>query len=196
MLIELENFTINNIDVSGSLLLEGGEMTLLEGENGVGKTSIFHELNLNHKKYFKGRVVRIIDQMRLSPLNEISFRELILQMNEYRYEELDCFSDCMERIEKFQDTPINQLSGGQNQMVKIALNIYLSGDVFLFDEPLQFLDKENKIFFRSLVAKLLGSNKSICLVEHNDDSVKKLASKSYQVTLGDFIQVRSSNGVY
>ena len=67
--------------------------------------------------------------------------------------------------------PINELSGGQNQMLKILFSAYKGGDLFIFDEPFQYLDQNFQKLLRNYLESLIKDKKYILLVEHQKTMV-------------------------
>lgn len=173
--------------------LTAGEIHLIEGENGIGKTSFVHFLKLGQDRFFPNEVVRFIDQLPLSPLNDISFYELKQILLKKRSQEISYFEEFEKRIIPFERQPIKNLSGGQNQLVKIATALYLGGDYFFFDEPFQYLDKANKELLKKTLFALKSEKRTVILIEHNRHLVSELCDSYIQIIEND--KVRLSNGL-
>lgn len=175
MKIEFTNrFKIQQLNVQCNIDIPEGDFSYLAGENGVGKSSLIQFFKLHQAEFFSGKRLIFVDQLSLKPLNEISFAQLEQDLSYLRNEELDCYQSLEDAISDFKSIPINDLSGGQNQLVKLALALFLSGDIFIFDEPLQYLDSHNVELILKLLKSLKDSQKTILLVEHRMDAVKHL----------------------
>ena len=69
-----------------------------------------------------------------------------------------------------------QLSGGLKQLVAIA-RATIGSNVFLFDEPLNALDHQNRVLVEQVFLKLRGEGSTILLVSHDIESTVLLCDK-------------------
>lgn len=164
----------NRLNVSGkdlvcSLDIEHGKAHLLSGDNGVGKTTLLTFLKIHQDEFFPGKKVVFVDQYPLLPLNSVSFCDLKSILADQRHEHLSKFSEVESLISPFTNQSVKTLSGGQNQIVKLVLALYLSGDIFFLDEPLQFLDEEMRSKVKSILKELKRMGKTLIIVEHLKD---------------------------
>lgn len=160
---------INNRFLRGELNFSSPGVFLIHGENGVGKSTFFNFLKLHQDKYFSSISPIFVDQLPLQPINSISFEDLKIRLRKDRREELPFYSEVEAMVEDFSDQSIKSLSGGQNQLVKILIAFFLSGDIFLFDEPLQHLDKTKRSKVIEALEQLKVHGKTIIVIEHNAD---------------------------
>ena len=79
------------------------------------------------------------------------------------------FDEFEELIKPFQAQSIKSLSGGQNQIVKIITSLFLSGDIFFLDEPLQYLDKGMREKVKMILLRLKEMGKTLVIIEHLND---------------------------
>lgn len=140
-------------------------INLFSGENGIGKSSFIHFLKKQQNFIFKEKGISFVDQKFLNPINKISMKDLLLDFKHCRFNKNEMFDDLAQDI-SFLDKPINELSGGQNQIAKILFSLYLDGEIYIFDEPFHYLDDKNTILFVNLLKKLKEKNKYIIIVEH------------------------------
>lgn len=77
------------------------------------------------------------------------------------------------RMEKYADTAVFKLSGGEKQRVSIARAIVKKPDVILADEPCGNLDSENGEIIMKLLREIANGGTSVILVTHNLDDAKK-----------------------
>ncbi|MDP7319879.1 MAG: ATP-binding cassette domain-containing protein [Bacteriovoracaceae bacterium] len=186
---EAQKLEINQKYVTGEFFLVPGKISIIGGENGIGKSSVFQYIRLKQRETLKGLRACFVAQERLTPLNEINFDEACQVLLRFRSEELSFFKENLALISDFAQRPIHNLSGGQNQMIKIMLALFQSGDAFFFDEPLQYLDKKNVLFFRECLLYLKQKNKYICLVEHNRDPLLDLVDLSFEMTCHEQLSI-------
>lgn len=182
MHIEFSNrFKIQELDVACNIKLSEGKVNLLVGDNGVGKSSLIRFFKLNQKEFFPGKKVNFMDQFPLRPINQISYLELKDQLNGLCNDELTFFKDLESSTKDFQDKPINDLSGGQNQMIKFLVTCFTGGDIFILDEPLQYLDKKNTQRLKNIIEQLKSLGKTIIIVEHQSEKIKELVDKIFTI---------------
>jgi ATP-binding cassette, sub-family E, member 1 len=148
------------------------EITLLIGENGVGKTTMI--------KILAGLIkVPGFDRPELSV--SIKEQEVYcdskLSVSEYIYKKIgnvmyshEFRTDVMIPlgIDKLLDLTVCKLSGGQMQRVAIVMCLGTNADMYILDEPSAYIDVEDRL----LISKILRhfsytSKKSIFLVEHD-----------------------------
>ncbi|MBT4790052.1 MAG: ATP-binding cassette domain-containing protein [Halobacteriovoraceae bacterium] len=177
-----DDFWINEKQLLGEIVFTSGELVLIQGENGIGKSSFLQYLKRKQTSLLKGKCI-FVDQSRVMPLNDLSFKDAKKVFKPYQFEKLDIYSDYEQYILPYIDKPIGQLSGGQNQMIKIMLGLYLSGDIFFFDEPLQFLDQKNKKLFLELLTSLKKRDKAICIIEHNKKDLAHLIDTCFNLEI-------------
>ena len=83
-------------------------------------------------------------------------------------------SDFIKNLPQGIDTNVgdlgNRLSGGQIQRIAIARALYKNKDFLIFDEPTSALDNDNE---KKIIEKILDQNKTIILISHNIDNLKK-----------------------
>lgn len=163
------NIKVNGKNVLANLILKSGEITQLVGPNGVGKSTLLQYLKHHQQQVLSNEYCQFLDQNRLTPLNQVSFEDIKNVLQNMRYEELPLFLEFEKFVVEYMHLPLNNLSGGQNQMIKICLSLYLSGNVFFFDEPFQFLDQKNQSRFLEVLKELKKLQKTILIIEHQLD---------------------------
>ena len=179
----------------GDIKIDAGNAILIHGPNGVGKSSLLQYFKLNHKSLFAHRVLRFVDQPRLNPLNDISLNDVISQLSSRRDPTQKLFQEFYPIVEDYASKPLKDLSGGQNQMCKILIGIFLGGDIYFFDEPSQSLDDTNIKNFSCCLEGLKGANKACVIIEHQSGLIKSLCQKSYGMQReGSIIKIKESHG--
>jgi len=161
----------------------------LRGENGVGKSTFFHALKRftnTHPKLKKQS--SFLDQLPLQPLSHlrgvdylnaiIEFcPETVLTKNVESYELINQFSFKSHLNKKIVD-----LSGGENQTLKILGTFLLNGGFFFLDEPTHFLDVNRRAVLENYLLSLLAKGKSIFIIEHDQAFLKKICTKFYKIS--------------
>jgi len=189
----------NRLEVSGrdvvcDLTLSAGKTFLMSGENGVGKTTLITFLKVHQAEFFPKKDVVFVDQFPLLPLNSISFQDLKKNLDKLRFEKLDLFHQLEELANMFSRLSIKELSGGQNQVIKILIALYLSGDVFIFDEPLQYLDEKMRKEIKNVLHELKKLGKTLIIVEHMQDFEAEFIDETISMKIEDD-KVMVRNGI-
>jgi|GEM_PF-3250453 ABC-type Mn2+/Zn2+ transport system ATPase subunit len=155
------------------------------GPNGAGKTTFLEELKLHWKTLFPTALLGFCDQAPLAPFQDLSVEavmNLVWDITNGRHEtknwrELKCWQD--EVALKLLPRLVSQLSGGENQWVKILMMRSLKCDVWMMDEPFQSLDQTRQESLWMLLQEWIASGKTLVLVHHGD--VKLTPKKSWHL---------------
>lgn len=139
----------------------------LEGKNGVGKSSLFELFKVYPSllPYNSNRYV--LSQGRLTPVNSSSLSDLLKEIRKLQKRELKGFKTLNEITHKFKDTPICELSAGQNQLAKLLIMLFIGGDYLFLDEPLQNLDTTNQKVVAKILMDLKKDVMGLWLIEHD-----------------------------
>lgn len=74
---------------------------------------------------------------------------------------------------------VYNLSGGEQKLVALAGVLVTSPHIMLLDEPTNALDSKMQEKLTNIISKI---NKSIIIVSHDENFVKKVAQKTYKLT--------------
>ena len=163
---------LNGVSIKGEINLKKDYINLILGENGIGKSSILYFLIKNQNKFFSNIDISVVSQKRLETINHLSGNGLLdLYRKLKRPKSLSLYEEIKDACDSFLHMPINELSGGQNQMLKILFSAYKGGDLFIFDEPFQYLDQNFQKLLRNYLESLIKDKKYILLVEHQKTMV-------------------------
>ncbi len=190
-----DNFILNNV----SLKVNAGSLLLLRGINGSGKTTLlkvlsgissynsgkisFNNIDLNDDLYNKNINFLADKECLYTHLNIFNNLSLILNMQsiKHRKEEIEKTLKNLNLFEK-KDFPINQLSAGQIQKIKIARMILQSNcNLCLLDEPETNLDSDGIKILIKCIKDWKSKNKVIVLATHNLDLYKELDPIFYEL---------------
>lgn len=189
------NYHRDNVLWNVSFTLERGSMTALMGPNGAGKTSLLHAvmgvikplsgtvswfgkplLEQKHKIAFVPQKEGIDWHFPLSVLD-------VVLMGRYPFlKGLKWFSkgDKREALEllsqlgmaAYANSPIAELSGGQQKRVFIARALMQRAELMLFDEPFAGIDQATEIALLGWMKKLTAQGITILVVHHDILSVR------------------------
>lgn len=162
-----DNF-LPHLGIDLELNISEGEVLILLGENGIGKTTIARAI---------AKTLPELVYVEQSPLDHFYQREIghikkileSVRSQNIQKEWLDELWRGFE-LDKKESRFIEQVSGGEAQAIKLSLTLCRDSEVYLLDEPFQYLDQSKKEFLYGFMRKLQTLKKKIIVIEHNFDS--------------------------
>ncbi len=180
-LIEINNLSISydNRKVLSdiSFYLDDGERLQLKGKNGSGKSSII-KLILREDIAYDGDI-HIQSNLKISYVSQET-SNLFGSLKEYidtnRIDE-PLFKAILRKMdferEQF-NKPIESFSEGQKKKVLLAKSICEQANIYIWDEPLNYID----IFSRMQIEKLINEYRlTMIFVEHDETFANEIANK-------------------
>ena len=180
-----------------SLDLAPGEVVLLAGASGAGKSTILHGIAalldptlgeqegsvevhgrvayVQQDPYSQIVMARVGDDIAFGPEN----LGLPVAQIHQRVKEAHAFVEL--------DVPLDrltwQISGGQAQRLAVAGAVAMDADIVLLDEPTSMLDAEGAQIVRTLIASLKSAGKAVVVVEHRIEHIADVVDRT--VVVGD-----------
>ncbi|HLT23061.1 MAG TPA: ABC transporter ATP-binding protein [Bacteriovoracaceae bacterium] len=162
-----------------SLVLDKNKVNLIKGVNGIGKSTLASYV----KEHFFDDVT-LIEQ---SPLCHFYNRQLIDIKNifinarpvHFSLESLNFLWNVFE-LEKISQHTVHQLSGGENQSLKLTLGLSVKNKVIIIDEPSQYLDDGRKEKLSIFLNKLIKDH-YVVVIEHESSWLSALPQKSAEL---------------
>ena len=184
-LASLENLAVSyeNREVfSGfDLLLERGERIALSGKNGCGKSSIL-KLLLGENISYNGSLY-VASGLKISYVpQDTSF--LRGNLTDYAVEggiDEPLFKAILRKLgfERVQfEKDMSDFSGGQKKKVLIARSLCESAHLYIWDEPLNFIDLESRAQIEDLIS---AYEPAMIFVEHDRTFVETVATRIVEV---------------
>lgn len=150
------------------LSLNPGELVMLVGENGIGKTTLV-------RRFWEAASVpmTLVEQKPLDVFYDRSLKkikEVFLSSREGKISP-EFFLELWKKfgLEQKENRLHSSLSGGEGQALKICLGLSLASDLYILDEPSQFLDQTMKKVLSEVISDLIKNKKSVLVIEHDFD---------------------------
>lgn len=165
-----------------SFTIENGNCAVLEGGNGSGKSSIIkailQECGMDFNILYDGKITTASGLIISYVSQDTSFlKGSLLDFAEEHGLDVTLFLGLLRKLdferEQF-EKDMSEFSGGQKKKVLIARSLCEQAHLYIWDEPLNFID----IFSRIQIENLLETYKpTMLMVEHDKTFVDKLATK-------------------
>lgn len=148
------------------LNLNEGEVVVIAGENGLGKTSLVHKIYDKNKSDISLVEQKPIDFFYDRKVGRL--KDLFIEVGKKDIH-LDHFSHYwkMFKLDSKEKRFLSSLSGGESQALKICLGLAIKRNIYIMDEASQFLDVDFKRHLNTIIEQLIFEKKSILLVEHD-----------------------------
>ena len=191
-----------------SLSIGDREAVAIVGANGAGKTTLVRTIcGLIQRR--SGRILKNgVDISRTPPHDMVQHRIAVVLENRRLFGELTVRENLLladkagragdrkvvfdwsdiytlfPMIEERLTTPVNLLSGGQQQMVAIARALLLQPDLLIMDEPSTGLAPKVVKDILHVIKELRGRGMALLLVEQNVGIAADITDRAYVLTLG------------
>lgn len=154
-----------------------GDRIAITGKNGAGKSSIL-KLILGEEITYSG-TFKVINDLKISYVSQ-STENLKGSLKQYAQEnkvDESIFKAMLSKMGFSQsdfDTKLEEMSEGQKKKVLIAKSISEQANIYIWDEPLNYID----ILTREQIEEaILKYNPTMIFVEHDEYFIQKVATK-------------------
>lgn len=210
-----KSFNSTNVLKGVSFDISAGEITVVLGKSGAGKTTLMRCINglesfdsgkiivddiqinkSSDMKKIRGQVGMVFQNFNLFP--HLTVLENIIEspinvFNKNKEESIKLAMDLLEMVDLSdkKDFYPFELSGGQQQRVAIARSCALMPKVLCFDEPTSALDQENIEKVIDIIKAFKKRGMAILIITHDTVFSKKIADKTLYIEDGLLINKTS-----
>lgn len=169
-----------------SLNLKSNQQILITGLNGTGKSTLFkyllgkNNINLEYEgEYYFNKNIKV-SYLEQTPKNHGSLKQFATK-NHLDYEQL------LNQLRKLGmkrttfDTPIQKMSKGQQKKVALAKSLVEPANIYLWDEPLNYLDIEDQ---RQIIDLIKKYHPTMLVIEHDQHFIKEF--QNHQIKLNSY----------
>lgn len=210
-----KSFNSTNVLKGVSFDISAGEIAVVLGKSGAGKTTLMRCINglesfdsgkiivddiqinkSSDMKKIRGQVGMVFQNFNLFP--HLTVLENIIEspinvFNKNKEESIKLAMDLLEMVDLSdkKDFYPFELSGGQQQRVAIARSCALMPKVLCFDEPTSALDQENIEKVIAIIKAFKKRGMAILIITHDTVFSKKIADKTLYIEDGLLINKTS-----
>ncbi len=177
-----------------SFALNEGELLLLEGPNGCGKTSLMRAIAgmlslesgkifwngiavLKQRQTFHGDLVWLAHRTGLkgdlNMIENLQFEAALRPQSDLDHDEV--FTRL--GIERLKRLPLRSLSAGQQRRVALARMMFADVPLWLMDEPYTNLDREGRKLVMELIEEHLALGRMCVMAAHQDVDINAPVTK-------------------
>ena len=199
-----------------SLSVKKGELVVITGKSGCGKTTVFRCMNGLCPRFYEGEINGTLtlngtdlSSMRICDISNIVAS--VFQNPESQFFTTDVLSDLVypcenygiekeeiqERLhrvtkllslEPLLNRKLSELSGGEKQKIAIASVLMLDTRVVLMDEPSSNLDYQSVELLKQILAQLKSKGYTILIIEHRLHYLAELCDRLIVMENGSIVR--------
>ena len=164
-----------------SFEVNNGDRIAIVGKNGVGKSSIL-KLIIGEQIVYNGEF-RKVNDLKISYVSQNTdyLRGNLKEFAKENKVDESIFKAMLSKLgfSKIDfETDISQMSEGQKKKVLIAKSISEQANLYIWDEPLNYIDILSRVQIEDAILKY---KPTLIFVEHDESFVKKVANKIIEI---------------
>ena len=201
----IHRFGINGFRLYKLPVLKTNCVMGILGPNGVGKTTLINILSNIIKPNFESDelfdIKKVSSKFRGSVLFEYlkklysnklkisiksqKIKNSIFNSNVITYLQsnidLEKYKDILEQLEivNLYEKQMDTLSGGELQRIMCGITICSDSDVYIFDEPSNYLDIKQRLYITKQIRKLIHPDKYIIVIDHDLSILDYIADEMF-----------------
>ncbi|MEM1597151.1 MAG: ribosome biogenesis/translation initiation ATPase RLI, partial [Pyrobaculum sp.] len=195
-LLEWEDLFVDlggfQLEVSASYIAKG-EVVGVVGPNGIGKTT-FLKVLVGELKPARGSV-SAVPRISYKPqyIRDIAVRNQDVQVSLWLAQQVGDFSDnpiwpdlnSGFNLGPLLERKMGELSGGELQRVVVASALLKKADLYVLDEPMAYLDVEQRITVARTIRRIIEESESAMLVVEHDIAMLDYMSNAIMPFIGE-----------
>ena len=151
-----------------SFSIKKGERVIISGDNGSGKTSILKEIMQIGTAETKGQMF-FDNKIAISYIRQdfYQYKGSIIDFCHEHHLDYTQFLNCLHKLGMERhafDTEIELLSMGQRKKIEVAKSLLTPAELYIWDEPLNYLDSYNQ---QQLLKVIHRYQPSLLVIEHD-----------------------------
>lgn len=161
-----------------SFKVKTGQVTALLGKNGIGKSTIFKEIMGIDQPFEQIGDIQVKKSIKISYLpQETKIRGTIGQVAEKEQYDVERVFSNLRKLgferELFND-PIESMSQGQKRKVSLAISLSQEANLYLWDEPFNYLDVITR---DQIITAIQKQHPTMLLIDHDIGLIDEIADE-------------------
>ena len=166
-----------------SFELNSGDRLAIVGKNGTGKSSVLKVI-MGQKIEFNGEL-KVANNLKLSYVSQNTddlkgCLKTYIQENKIDESIFKAMLSKMGFSKEEFDKSINEMSEGQKKKILIAKSISESANIYIWDEPLNYIDILTRMQIEEAIIKY---KPTLIFVAHDETFIKKVATKTIYLNI-------------
>lgn len=185
------NFKENNVLNKVNMNIKKGELVLLIGDNGTGKSTLLKTIAGRVKKESGTILINnefIYHQQNFPLLQNMTLNEniAVLKVALKLTFSTSSFNNLVEKLglKEHMNKTIEVLSGGQKQRFSILITMLRETEVYLIDEADAAMDPKGRTLYYKLLLELNKQGKTILMISHHIKESFEISDKCYLLNNG------------
>lgn len=183
---------VNRLLFTGNFKADNGQITMIVGETGCGKTTFFKQLflkkisNQQKEKYWYQNIAYMSQDV--TQYDALTTKELE-----------DCFKfNSTLTFEDFDITPIKnkkiaQYSQGEKQRISLLVTLWKSAKIMILDEPTSFLDRETQKKMMKHILDFTQKKHVTTIISSHHLFDRQFANRIYMIDNKQLLEIKTSN---
>ena len=160
------------------------DQVALVGPNGAGKSSLIHAIRNNFAGEYSGKIT-LANGIKVSYVRQdyTTNHGLLKEFSSEQHIAYDLLLNILRKLGMERSTfnvPIEQMSMGQQKKVELARSLATPAQLYIWDEPLNYLDTYNQ---QQLIQLIKDYQPPLLFVEHDKHFIDTVAQQQVQVKI-------------
>lgn len=185
VLLHVDNMTLKNEHLQTPKLdldLKRHQIIAIEGHNGIGKTTIFKQILGLEQPFTQTGTIKLAKDLKVSYLAQNNaLKGTIKQLSVDKKIELELIYSNLRKLgfeRQLFEYPVEEMSQGQRQKVALAASLSQKANLYLWDEPLNYLDVITR---QQIIEVLKNQQPTMLLIDHDQDLIDQVASRKIRL---------------